>query len=106
MALGAAAASGGDGCARAREGEKAEEGNEGEGEREGVQGVEEECVATPRATGRRGGEAGRVVAWRARRRRGVPPLPTGTRRKATGRRRWWAGPEQELGRLGCQVSAR
>ena len=36
---------------------------------------------------RRGGQAtqaGSLVVWRARRRRGVPPLPTGTRRKATG----------------------
>ena len=94
------AANGGVGCARAREGEKVEEGNEGEGEREGVQGVEEECVATSRASRRRGGEAGRVVAWRARRLRGVPPLCLPGEEEAAG----WHGPAQcwacQVGRPG------
>ena len=62
-----------------------------EGECEGVPGGGVELRETPRERRR---QPGRVVAWRARRRRGVPPLPTGTRRKATGGGAWWAGPHR------------
>ena len=75
------------GCARrVREREEAEERYKGEGESEGVQGgrggAEETTrgVAVARRCRRAGwwrGELGRV--------RRVPPMPTGARRKATGR---------------------
>ena len=77
----AATANGGGGRVRWRVRERDRGGERGRGRERGGPGVEEECVATSRASGRRGGEAGRVVAWRARRRRGVPPLPTGRGRR-------------------------
>ena len=85
---------GGGGSVRARGAER--EGEQEKGMSEGVQGFEAAPKRRPEASRWRGTQAGREVAWRARRRRGVPPLPTGTRRKATGRRRW-AGLLEELG---------
>ena len=74
------------GCARASEREEAEERNKGEGESEGVQGGQggAEDMTRGVAVARRCRRAGwwRGELGRARR---VPPLPTGARRKATGK---------------------
>ena len=88
------------GCVREKEQRRRwGRGSEREGSR-GRGGAEEKArgVVVSRRCRRAGwwrGELGRV--------RRVPPLPTGARRKATGRRRWAgphsAGPAQELGRL-------
>ena len=96
---GAAAAALGRVRERGSRGEKQGRGRERGGP--GGRGGAEEMtrgVAVARRCRRAGwwrGELGRA--------RRVPPLPTGARRKATGRRRWAgphsAGPAQELGRL-------
>ena len=76
-----------------RGGEGGEAGREGRGARESEGGQGSKAMPR-RLRGASVRQARREVAWRARRCRGVPPLPTGTRRKATGGGAWWAGPHR------------
>ena len=97
-AVDTATTSGGDGSARLweRERERARQG-----ERGAVEGVQGGSVALQRESRVTRGQPGRQLpAWHAAAPWLASPLPSGERRKTTGRGGGWAGPASAAGRTG------